>query len=499
MTSARRVLGGAIASNYLALAAQVAFLLATTPYVVASRGLEVYGLWAIVLAVAGYLRLLDLGIGQATARFVAAHQGDRERREIVATSLVVLTAAGLGAALVALGVAALAPALFGPQPGLRAALVVAGLSTAAQVPLNTFGNALFGAGRIVDRNAFIVARMLFSGLGIVVAIEAGGGLLAFVAAQAAGELVAMGAQAAWALARVPAFRARPADAARGRLKEVGSFSFAVLGIMVATQLAFYSDGIVIGALIGTAAVAVYTIAMRIVEGAGQLLAQFADVFLPLFSRLDAGGDVDRARAVFRTGTRATLLVGFPLLALLTGLGGPLVRLWVPEPSAQGAWTPLALLAGGLACTAPVRFGVLWAIGAARHHRIALYSVLDALANIALSVALAGPLGIDGVALATLVTLAVVNLWLIPGVICDGLGVGLWAGYLQPVLTAALAAAPVALAARLLLAPAVDGSWPLTVLASAAVLAVSAAAVGAVVLQRGERERLRSRVAALRSA
>jgi O-antigen/teichoic acid export membrane protein len=492
-------MSGAIATNYVALAAQVGFLLSMTPYVISQLGTDIYGAWAIVLAVAGYLRLLDLGIGQATARFVAAHEHEDDRRQIVATSFAVLAMAGACAVLAAVGIAALSPSLFGRQPGLQGALVVAGVSTALQVPLNTFGNALFGLGRIAERNAFIVARMLFSAAAIVLVVQAGGGLLAFVTAQAAGELAAMVAQAAWAVARVPALRLRPGDLRRERLREVGTFSFAVLGIMVATQLAFYSDGIVIGAAIGTVAVGIYTVAMRLVEGATQLLSQFADVFLPMFSRLDAGGEIERARALFRSGTLATLVLGFPLIVVLIGLGGPLVRLWVPQPEFQGAWTPLALLAGGLACTAPVRFGVLWAIGAARHHRIALYSVVDAVANVALSLALARPLGINGVALATLVTLAVVNLWLIPAVVCEGLGLRLWPGYLRMVLTAALAAAPVAIVARFVLAPAVDGSWPLTILASVGALAVAAGVVAVAVLGRGERAMVRARVAGARSA
>jgi O-antigen/teichoic acid export membrane protein len=497
LTEGRR-LGGAIASNYVALLAQIGFLLAMTPYVIDRRGADGYGAWAIVLAVAGYLRLLDLGIGQATARFVAATDAGAQRRAVVATSVAVLCLAGAGGIVIGLALAALSPVLFGDIPGLRGALTVAAVSTGLQVPLNVFGNALFGAGRIVARNAFIVARMVGSGAAIVVAIEAGGGLLAFVVAQAGAELAVMIAQAAWARARVEGLDASPRDANRDRLREVTAFSFAVLGLMVATQLAFYSDGIVIGAIIGTTAVAVYTVAMRIVEGASQLLSQFADVFLPVFSRLDAGGQLERARTVFHGGTRATLLVGYPLIALLCGLGGPLVRLWVPGDEFQAAWTPLALLAGALACTAPLRFGILWAIGAARHHRIAVYAVLDAMANIGISIALAGPLGIDGVALATFVTLAVSNGWLIPREVCKGLGLRLWSGYLRRVLVAALVATPVALLARLVVAPAVDGSWPLTLAASAGVLVLAGGSVAAVVLEPSDRTRLRARAAALRS-
>ena len=56
------------------------------------------------------------------------------------------------------------------------------------MPLNIFGNVLFGLHRLVERNAFLVARVLGSAIAIVVTIELGGGLVAFVTAAAATEL-----------------------------------------------------------------------------------------------------------------------------------------------------------------------------------------------------------------------------------------------------------------------------------------------------------------------
>lgn len=493
--SERRRLGGAIASNYVAFSAQVVFLLALTPYVIARQGAGVFGAWTIVLLVAGYLRLLDLGIGQATARFVAARFSVAERREVVATSIVVLALAGLVGTLTGLVVAALSPGIFGDHAGLPQALAVMAVSTGLQVPLNTFGNALFGLGRIVERNAFVTARMVVSALAIVVTVETGGGLAAFVSAQAAGELAVMLAQAAWCRFRIEELKVSWRDARRSHLREVGSFSIAVLGFTVATQLAFYSDGLVIGAALGTAAVAVYTVAARLVEGTSQLLSQFADVFMPVFAELDAAEQTERGRALFFAGTQVTLVIGFPLIGLLIALGEPLIRLWIPQDAFAASWPPLAMLAGALVFTAPLRFGVLWAIGSARHGRIAFYAIVDSVANILLSVLLVGPLGIVGVSLATLVTLAISNGWLIPRAVCAGLGVPLWSGYLRPVLVAACALAPLVLAARLVLSPAVDGSIGLTILAACGWLLVSGVVLAVVVLDRGQRAGLRERAVA----
>src|SRR5215217_2395537 len=124
--------GSAIASNYAALAVQVLVLLALTPLIVAEYGRETLGAWAIVLAVNGYIRLLDLGFGQATSRYMATHADRRERQVLLASSVSVLSVVGLIGIVAGLGVAAASDTLFGHQEGLPGALAVMSVATGLQ-------------------------------------------------------------------------------------------------------------------------------------------------------------------------------------------------------------------------------------------------------------------------------------------------------------------------------------------------------------------------------
>jgi O-antigen/teichoic acid export membrane protein len=186
-------------------------------------------------------------------------------------------------------------------------------------------------------------------------------------------------------------------------------------------------------------------------------------------------------------------VGYPLIALTVGLGGPLIHAWVGD-GFEDAWIPLALLAGGVAFNAPLNFAVFWAVGAARHQRIAVYSIIDALANVALSIVLVGPLGINGVALATCIALAVSNGWFMPRAILPQLGVSVWRAYHRPMLIAAALVAPFTLLMKFVVAPAVGDSRALVVLVSFCWIALGTALVAAVLA--GARPR-REAVAAVR--
>ena len=147
-----------IGSNYLTVIAQAAFLVLATPYVIDALGAEIFGGWAVILAVVGYLRLLDLGLGPATARFVAIASSPAELSTTVSTALATLAgAAVLGLLAAALAIAAV-PGLLPGVEGLRTALTLAAISTALQIPLGAFSH-LFGLERIYERNLTYLARV----------------------------------------------------------------------------------------------------------------------------------------------------------------------------------------------------------------------------------------------------------------------------------------------------------------------------------------------------
>jgi O-antigen/teichoic acid export membrane protein len=460
LPTARRV-GWSIVANYASLGASILFFIALLPYVNARLGHTTQGAWTIVLAAVGYLRVLDLGVGAATARFVAQSRSDEETNHIVATNAAVLALTGLAGTVVALGIAlAASRGVFGDQPGLALAMGIATVATAIQVPLNIFGNVLFGLHRQVERNAFLVARVLGSAIMIVVTIELGGGLVAFVTAASATELAVMIAQATYCTVRIPGLRPRPRDIEWRRVPELARFSGGTGALLVAAQVLFYSDALVIGAARGAGPAGIYAPAMRGAEGASSLLSQFVDVFLPIFASLQKDERDDRAHALLERGMRLSVVTGFPLLVLLVGLGGPLLHAWVGD-GYGGAVAPLALLAAALTFTAPLRFAVIWAIGTNRHGRVAATAIGEAILNLGLSIALVGPLGLWGVSLATCIAAVISNGLVLPRLILPEAGLSPWHAFWRPIAIGLVAMAPAIALLRFVITPHVEHSRPLT--------------------------------------
>ena len=318
---------------------------------------------------------------------------------------------------------------------------IATVSTAIQVPLNIFGNVLFGLHRQVERNAFLVARVLGSAIAIVVTIELGGGLVAFVAAASATELAVMVAQAVYCTVRIPGLRPRPRDIEWSRVPELARFSGGTGALLVAAQILFYSDALVIGAARGSLAAGIYAPAMRGAEGASSLLSQFVDVFLPVFAGLQKDERDDRANALLERGMRMSIVTGFPLLVLLVGLGAPLLHAWVGD-GFGGAVAPLA--------TARRSPHVHGAAALRRdlgdRHQPARPGRRDrdrrGDPNLGLSIALVGPLGLWGVALATCIAAVLANGLVLPRYILPAAGLSPWHSFWRPIAIGLVAMAPV---------------------------------------------------------
>jgi O-antigen/teichoic acid export membrane protein len=223
-----------------------------------------------------------------------------------------------------------------------------------------------------------------------------------------------------------------------------------------------------------------------------VLSQFVDVFMPVFAGLQVSNRDDHARALLARGMRISVVAGFPLLALLIGLGEPLLHAWVGD-GFGGAVGPLAMLAAALTFTAPLRFGVIWAIGTGRLRRVALTTIGEAAANLTLSIILVGPFGLSGVALATLIAAVVANGVILPNFILPDAGLGRWTTFWRPVATGVAAMLPAVAFLRFVITPAVVDSRPLTALATIGAVVVCMSVLAALLLTPDERRMARRRI------
>jgi O-antigen/teichoic acid export membrane protein len=450
------------AMKYVLLGINLALGIYLLPFTIAHLGKEQYGLWMLAASMTGYFQLLDLGYGNGLVRHIAqadARQDEGEINRTLSTFVVVYLALGAVAfaGIVALAAFALPrfPNLSPPQiTEARWILIILGLRVAIGFPMTVFGSITTARQRFTLNGAIAIVVALATAAVTIGVLRTGHGIVTLVAATTAVNLLAYVAYARAARIVFPAMRiALPLFTPR-LVREVTAFSFYLFVIAVAANVAFNLDNVVVGAVLGTGAVAVYSVAYRLAEYQRMLCGQFNGLLFPVVVRFEAGGDQAALRKTLIEGTRISLALVAGVTACLLTFARPLVNRWI-GPGFDGAVAPLgALAAAGIVLVALGPLGnVLLAIG--RQRLVALSSITEAMANLALSLWLVRRYGLAGVAIGTAVPVVVANVGVLMPAACRALGIGINTFLLQvlgPSVVALAAAVPVGVAMRLAVPP-----------------------------------------------
>jgi O-antigen/teichoic acid export membrane protein len=196
-------------------------------------------------------------------------------------------------------------------------------------------------------------------------------------------------------------RLRPGLFRRSRLRELTSFSVFMMLIDWANKVNYSIDAIVVGAILGTTAVALWSVGQRLAEATQRLTNQLNDILFPNVVDHSSSHRLDKLRTLFVVGTRLTLASVVPIGVVLMLMADPLVRAWVGPDFSESV-----IVVRLLALTVIIRVGIgisgTLLKGAGAHRLVAYTNVSTAAVNLGMSIVLARSIGFAGVALGTLV-------------------------------------------------------------------------------------------------
>jgi O-antigen/teichoic acid export membrane protein len=419
-----------VVSTYVTTGVSAVAALVTTPILARELGKEGFGIWVLVGSFALYLELLEFGFGKAAPKFVAeyaARGDDRGLRATIATSFWILAALGAVAAAVGAVVAALFPSLFGISSGLAGAaqilILLVLLDLAISIPSDTFGGVLMGLQRFYLVNTTLVIVTVLQAVAWTVVLAAGGGLVELGVVTVA---LSLGGQLGrFLLARryVPGASVAPRLVDRAMARRFTGLSAWFFVLDLSRVVVIRLDTVVVGLVVGVPAAGVYAVGQRLTLALEQLVEPLTKSFFPHSSSLSAGADHEGLRRSLVVGTRLSLAIAAPVALALGFLAGPLLDLWLGASSGFGdAATVVVLLAAAVTLGALTRTGLLMLQGIGRVRVPAFIVAAEAMLNLALSVVLAHEMGLDGVALGTLVAVVVVNLGVLYPYVCGQFGI-----------------------------------------------------------------------------
>jgi O-antigen/teichoic acid export membrane protein len=430
MNSSWNLLTGT-ATKYVLLVVNIVLGIFLMPFTVRHLGTTEYGLWMLVASMTAYFQLLDLGYGNGLVRHVAdadARGNTALVNQILSTFVIVYAGLGTLAAIAVGGMIVWIPhfpRLLPSQVSLaRFVLAMIGLRIAVGFPMTVFGAATTARQRFALNNTVATVIALVNGGATFLLLWMGYRVRAVVAASTATALLGYFAYAWTAKVAFPELRLRVSAFRPGLVREVTAFSLYVFLIDIAIQIGFNLDNVVVGAALGTSAVAIYAISLRLADAQRQLSNQFNSVLFPVVVRYGAANDPQALRGMLIEGTRLSLTLVCGVTVCLMGFASPLIVRWM-GPGFEGSVVPLQVLAvTGVILVGQGPLGNIL-LGTGRHRLVAFSSLGEAIANLVLSVFLVRRFGLLGVAVGTGVPVFIANVFILAPAACRQLGVGMF--------------------------------------------------------------------------
>jgi O-antigen/teichoic acid export membrane protein len=379
----------AVASG--AQAASAALLLFLTyRYLLQELTPDEFGLWALLVAIAGVARIADFGLGAAAARFVATDLGNRQvdRAARVVQTLAMTAALASGTVVI---VSWLLSSLYLPWLVPASALLPAAAllpymlaSLALQIVSTALLGGLEGAQRYELRAAVVLSGYVMLLAGCLVLVPRLGLVGVGLAQVLQGVLTTV---VAWLLVRRQLRVASwlPVDASIGELRRIASFSAGFQAIAIAQLAVELLVKLALSRYAGLAATGLFEVAQRITQQLRAPLVAACQVLVPAVAEKRAGDPqvvrlYSRAAALLSllsTGVFAGLLIALPLLTIAL-LGRFDALLWTITVILAIAWLLNTL-------SVPSYYALL-GLGTTRWH------VLGHVLIVVVTAALAWPLG-----------------------------------------------------------------------------------------------------------
>ena len=416
-----------VATRYLLVAAELIVGLITLPFNLRHLGPDAYGLWMLTAGLTIHFSILDLGYGGAMVKFVAqyrAHRNARALNEIASTIFVLFTSIGLAAYLLVIGLAFNLEHLFNISAAQseigKWILLIVGVNVTFNFAFSVFGGVSSGFQRYDINNLVGMCTSIIVGLVNIGMLLMGFGVVALVAATTVVRLAMYFVYRRNAYRVFPALQISPSLFRRARLREITGFSVYSSMIDWAHKLNYEVDAIVIGVFLGAAPVAVWAVASRVIAATQRLTNQGNSVLFPVVVESDATNKQGRLQTVLLEGTRLTLATVAPIAVLLIVLADPLVRAWV-GPEMLGAVPIIQILAFAVTLRVATATATTVLKGAGRVRYLAMVNLSAGVVNVALSAVLVQSYGLVGVAVGTLIPVAISSMFIIFPAACHRVG------------------------------------------------------------------------------
>jgi len=319
--------------------AAVTFFL--TPFLIASIGTDHYGLFVLLMSVSGLMGIMDLGLGQATLRYVAHYYGrndlDGVNRVVGATFFVYIFSGVTGWSILFFGAPFIVSILSVPQGEVELSVKLLHL-TAFNFGISFISGAFSSIPQALRRfdisTKMSVVQNIFQVCGTVGILVAGYGIYELVVWSVVTSIFNQAISIVVVKRLIPRIRLRPTPTREG-LREIFGYGIYSLATNIMGMIWGQADRLLLGILVNPASVGYLTVPQQISFRGSGIVASAGGALFPKFSSMEDRGSI---RQLYLVSTWIMLCATVALFVPFTILIPDFLRLWInPEFAAKSSF------------------------------------------------------------------------------------------------------------------------------------------------------------------
>ena len=322
--------------NYTVILLNTLVGLLYTPYMLRMMGQSEYGLYALVASVISYLTVLDLGLGNAVVRYTAKFRAEgkqTEQYEMFGMFFILYIVIGFIALIAGSALYFNVDAMFGSTmtalelDKARIMMILLVLNLAFTFPMSIFGSIITAYERFVFPRVVNIFRILLNTVVMICLLHMGYKAIAMVIVQTVFNIATLLLNFIYCR-RYLKIKMYFRKFKWGFLKEVAVYSFWIFLNVIMDRIYWSTGQFVLGAIVGTAAVAVFAVAIQLQHLYMQFSTAISGVFLPKVTAIvTTNNDTKVVSDLFIKTGRIQYSIMALILSGFIVFGKPFVALW----------------------------------------------------------------------------------------------------------------------------------------------------------------------------
>ena len=274
--------------NYAIIVLNTVVGLLYTPYMLRMMGQSEYGLYSLVASVISYLTILDLGFGNAIIRYTAKYRAEnkvKEQYEMFGMFFVLYSVIGVISFLIGLGLYFNVDVLFQNSMSIdelskaKIMILLMVFNVAFTFPMSIYGAIINAYEHFIFPRFINILRIILNTCVMIVLLSMGYKALAMVVLQTIFNVLTLILNYVYCKYKL-SIKMIFGKFNWSFLKEVSVYSFWIFLFILMDRIYWGTGQFVLGAVVGTTAVAIYAVAIQLLNMYMQFSNAISSLFLP---------------------------------------------------------------------------------------------------------------------------------------------------------------------------------------------------------------------------